>query len=139
MAQALNIKLNVAQLRDPLNWDRASLKILKDSDLVLGLNDNAIYNATTIRSILMRLYRASRPLVGPDKGYVRAGAVASTYSGVSETLKAISVLLKDGKAWPEIIYNPYFNVSINTQVARSLNISVGAPEEVRDKVKEYLP
>lgn len=139
MAKALKIKLNVSELKDPLNWDRASLKELKDSDLVLGLNDSAIYNATTIRSILMRLYRAGRPLVGPDKGYVRAGAVASTYSGVKETLKAISVLLKDDQPWPEVIYNPYFDVSINTQVARSLNISVGAPDDIREKVQEYLP
>lgn len=139
MAKALNFSIHTSELRDPLNWDRNALKTLKDADLVLGLDDGAIYNATTIRSILMRLYRASRPLIGPDKGYVRAGAVASTFSGVKETLKVVGDLLNTSGAWPSVIYNPYFNVSINTQVARSLNITVGNPEQVKEKVKEYLP
>ena len=139
MAKALNLSLEISELKDPLNWDRNALKALKDADLVLGLDDGAIYNATTIRSILMRLYRASRPLIGPDKGYVRAGAVASTFSGVKETLKAIVDLLGQQGEWPAVIYNPYFSVSINTQVARSLNITVGNPEQVKEEVKGYLP
>lgn len=139
MAKALNFSIHASELKDPLNWDRNALKALKEADLVLGLDDGAIYNATTIRSILMRLYRASRPLIGPDKGYVRAGAVASTFSGVKETLKVVGDLLNKEGPWPSVIYNPYFNVSINTQVARSLNITVGNPEQVKEKVKEYLP
>jgi len=139
MGKALGLTIQTTELKDPLNWDRGALKSLKDADLVLGLDDSAIYNATTIRSILMRLYRASRPLVGPDKGYVRAGAVASTFSGVKETLRAISELLSSKAEWPSVIHNPYFNVSINTQVARSLNITVGNPEDLKAKVQEYLP
>ena len=139
MAKALNLSLKTSELKDPLNWDRNALKALKEADLVLGLDDRAVYNATTIRSILMRLYRASRPLIGPDKGYVRAGAVASTFSGVKETLLAIRDLLNTDSQWPNIVYNPHFSVSINTQVARSLNITVGNPEQVKEKVKEYLP
>jgi len=77
--------------------------------------------------------------VGPDKGYVRAGAVASTYSGVQETLKAITGLLKSDATWPEVISNPYFNVSINAQVARSLNIVVGDAKEVGKAIEGVMP
>ncbi len=139
LASRLNFQLLTSQLNDPLNWKRDALKTLKDADLVLALNDSAIYNATNIRSILMRLYRAGRPLVGPDKGYVRAGAVASTYSGVQETLKAVSDLLKSDATWPEVIKNPYFNVSINAQVARSLNIVVGDAKEVGKAIEGVMP
>ncbi len=139
LAQSLNLKLLTSELADPLNWKRDALKTLKDSDLVLAVKDNAIYNATNIRSILMRLYRAGRPLIGPDKGYVRAGAVASTYSGMPETLKICTDLLKDIGKWPEVIHNPYFNVSINAQVARSLNIVVQDSEQVAKAVRELLP
>ncbi len=139
LARRLNFQLLTTQLNDPLNWKRDALKTLKDADLVLALNDSAIYNATNIRSILMRLYRAGRPLVGPDKGYVRAGAVASTYSGVQETLKAITGLLKSDATWPEVISNPYFNVSINAQVARSLNIVVGDAKEVGKAIEGVMP
>ncbi len=138
-ADALNLQLLTTELSDPLNWKRDALKSLKDADLVLALNDSAIYNATNIRSILMRLYRAGRPLIGPDKGYVRAGAVASTYSGVQETLKAIAELLNSQEQWPELIANPYFKVSINSQVARSLNIVVEDAKKVGIAIEGVLP
>jgi len=138
VAQKMGLTLITSELSDPLNWERESLRALKDADVILGMNDTAIYNATTIRSILMRLYRASRPLIGPDKGYVRAGAVASTYSGVTETIKAVAELLDANKVWPNIIPNPHFNVVINAQVARSLNINVTDPELLSLKVREAL-
>jgi len=138
LAENLGLKLLASELADPLNWKRGALKTLKDADLVLGLKDSAIYNATNIRSILMRLYRAGRPLIGPDKGYVRAGAVASIYSGMPETLKICTDLLKNIKSWPKNIPNPNFNVSINAQVARSLNIVVQDSDQVAKAVRELL-
>jgi hypothetical protein len=138
LAKKYDLKVNTAVIRDPLNWDMASLKAVKESDAVLGLNDTAIYNATTIRSILMRLYRASRPLIGPDKGYVRAGAVASSYSGVNETLQSVTQLLSSNEPWPEIIHNQNFNVAVNTQVARSLNINIADPSSLANKVRELV-
>jgi hypothetical protein len=137
-AEKFGLNIKSAVINDPLNWNRASLKALKESDAVLGLTDTAIYNATTIRSILMRLYRASRPLIGPDKGYVKAGAVASSYSGVKETIKAVSELLSSKQPWPAIIPNPYFNIVINTQVARSLNINVADQTLLAQQVRELL-
>ena len=137
LASKLGLTVKTALISDPLNWSRTSLKVLKETDIVLGINDTAIYNATTIRSILMRLYRASRPLIGP-KGYVRAGAVASTYSGVKETIQSVSELLGSADVWPTIIYNSNFNVVVNTQVARSLNINVTDVEQLSQQVREVL-
>jgi len=119
-----NLTLHWAELRDPLNWDRNAQKVLSNVDIVLGVDDSALYNATTIRSILMRLYRSGKALIGPDKGYVRAGAVASVYSGVGETLQAAASWVKQGHFTPGVIPNPYFDVSVNLQVARSLNIVI---------------
>ncbi|MFT7108395.1 MAG: hypothetical protein ACI843_000030 [Psychrobacter glaciei] len=138
LAEKFDLKVNTAVINDPLNWDMASLKAVKESDAVLGINDRAIYNATTIRSILMRLYRASRPLIGPDKGYVRAGAVASSYSGVKETLQTVTQLLSSKQIWPEIIQNQNFNVAVNTQVARSLNINIVDPSSLANKIRELV-
>ena len=139
MAKALKLDINASPLPDPLNWERDALKALKDSDVVVGIDDSGVYNATTIRSILMRLYRANKPLFGPDKGYVRAGAVASTYSGVQETLKATAQLLNADKPWPQLIKNPYYDVSVNEQVARSLNITLEPPEKIKAAMEALLP
>lgn len=137
-AKKLGIRLTVETLNDPLNWEREALNTLKDTDIVLGLDDHAIYNATNIRSLLMRLYRAGRPLIGPDKGYVRAGAVASCFSGVQETLLAVRDLIDKPQAWTAEIDNPYFDVGFNLQVARSLNIPISDSEELLAKVRELL-
>ena len=134
----LGFELSPNVLKDPLNWDRNALKALKSADLVLGLPDRAIYNATTIRSILMRLYRAGKPLIGPDKGYVRAGAVASTYASMTDTLQACAALINDPTPWPLSIENDYFSVAVNAQVARSLNLSVSESSKLEAQVKELM-
>ncbi|MGR6874668.1 ABC transporter substrate binding protein [Pseudomonas sp. HK3] len=135
-AKRIGLNLHWAELKDPLDWDRHALKILADVDLVLGVNDDALYNTTTIRSILMRLYRSSKALIGPDKGYVRAGAVASTYSGIEETLLAASSWIRGDLATTSVLNNPYFNVSVNAQVARSLNIMADDTDSLIQKIKE---
>lgn len=136
LADQFGLALRWAELKDPLDWDRQALDVLNDVDLVLGVSDDALYNTTTIRSILMRLYRSGIALIGPDKGYVRAGAVASVYSGVPEILKAsadwMSGKLKDS----ELIANPYFDVNVNDQVARSLNIVVNDEASLVNKIME---
>ncbi|WP_353351402.1 ABC transporter substrate binding protein [Oceaniserpentilla sp. 4NH20-0058] len=138
IAATYGLKLHWAKLKDPLDWDRNALKILNNVDLVLGIDDDALYNTTTIRSILMRLYRSGKALIGPDKGYVRAGAVASVYSGIRETLKAVANWIHNGTAGKQTLNNPYFNVSVNAQVARSLNIVVDDEASLAKQVKERL-
>lgn len=138
-AKKLGLTVMLAKLDDPLNWDRPALRVLKQSDIILGVNDEFIYNATNIRSILMRLYRASRPLVGPDKAFVKAGAVASTYSGMGETIQATADLINNKVKWIDVIYNPYFDVSINRQVARSLQISIEDEDSLKTKVNGDMP
>ena len=136
LAKRFDLNLHWSELKDPLDWDRQALKVLADVDLVLGVNDDALYNTTTIRSILMRLYRSGKALIGPDKGYVRAGAVASTYSGIEETLMAAAQWIRNEHTAQPILNNPYFNISVNPQVARSLNIVVDDVASLVKQVKE---
>lgn len=136
LAKTYGLNLHWSELKDPLDWDRRALKVLADVDLVLGVDDDALYNTTTIRSILMRLYRSGKALIGPDKGYVRAGAVASTYSGIEETLLATIGWVRGDLPSNHILKNPYFNISVNAQVARSLNIVVEDAASLVKQVKE---
>lgn len=138
IAKKYKLRLHWAMLKDPLDWDRNALKVLSSTDLVLGVDDSALYNTTTIRSILMRLYRSGKPLIGPDKGYVRAGAVASVFSGIKETLQAsVNWIHSDFEYTPRYV-NPYFQVDVNAQVARSLNIVVDDEAALTQQVKERL-
>lgn len=135
IAKTFGFDLMTAQIDDPLEWDRNALNVLKQADIILGIDDPELYNPVTIRGILMRLYRSNRALVGPDKAFVKAGAVASVYSGVSDTLKAVAGIIRDNGAWPAIYLNPYYQITTNEQVARSLHISLEDENTLKKKVE----
>lgn len=137
-AKQFGLNLHFAKLNDPLDWDRNALKVLTSVDLVLGVDDNGLYNTTTIRSILMRLYRSGKALIGPDKGYVRAGAVASVHSGIGETLKAVANWINNPTEFQPVLNNPYFDVSVNQQVARSLNIVIEDEASLAKQIEENI-
>lgn len=135
IAKTLGFELLSAAVDDPLEWDRNALTVLKQSDIILGIDDPDLYNPVTVRGILMRLYRSNRALVGPDKAFVKAGAVASVYSGVADTLKAAVGLIRDTGPWPAVFENPYYQISTNEQVARSLHISLDDENNLKKKVE----
>lgn len=135
IAKTFGFTLLAAPIDDPLEWDRNALNVLKQADIILGIDDPELYNPVTIRGILMRLYRSNRALVGPDKAFVKAGAVASVYSGVSDTLKAAAGIIRDTGNWPAIYLNPYYQISTNEQVARSLHISLEDENTLKKKVE----
>ncbi|MEK9711247.1 MAG: hypothetical protein VW258_01660, partial [Thalassolituus sp.] len=92
-----------------------------DSDVLLGVADNGVYSPATIKNILISAYRQNIPLIGPHQAYIRAGAIATTYSSVADTARRLTELLQVPLLSPPAS-NPYFSVLFNEQVARSLNI-----------------
>lgn len=98
---------------------------LDDNKVLVGVYDSNLYGADNLKSILIASYRRGRALIGPSKAYLKAGAVATTYSDLEDTEKRLLELLESGLVkgiWQEPNYNPYFKVGYNEQVARSLNI-----------------
>ncbi len=60
-------------------------------------------------------------LIGPNAGFVRAGALASTYSDQEDWLAgARPVARPAARRWPRSLYPARFGVSGNQQVARAL-------------------
>lgn len=94
-----------------------------DSDVLLGVSDPAVYSPATIKNILISAYRQNIPLVGPHQAYIRAGAIATTYSSIPDTAHRLAEMIS-APVLPEPGVNPYFSVLFNEQVARSLNISL---------------
>lgn len=98
---------------------------LAEQDVLLGTADPAIFNASTIKNILITAYRQSIPLVGPKQAYIRAGAIVTTYSSLDDTVARLVDMLQS-ESLPPPAYNPYFSVLKNKQVARSLGITLPA-------------
>jgi hypothetical protein len=115
---------------DALHGDLSAL--LDKSDVLLALPDAQIYNSYTIRNILLETYRRNVPLIGYSASLVKAGglmAVISTPEQIAtQTLATITQLLATGQ-FPAPEYPQQFEVVVNREVARSLNLNL--PEAVK--------
>lgn len=125
-------------LSDYDSLNHALLELLRENRALLGVYDPQLYNAANIKTILISAYRRSIPLLGPGSAYLRAGALATTYSGNAEVAQRLHEILNAGLAdglWPAPAYNPYFRVGINPQVARSLNLLVPDSDELERQLQ----
>lgn len=67
-------------------------------------------------------------LIGPNAGFVKAGALASTLSDQDDWLAVLERLLNQAPSrWPRTLYPDHFNVLGNQQVARALGIEAIDP------------
>lgn len=110
-------------------------------DFLLATPDEAIYNARTIKHILLTTYRRNRLVIGPGHAFVKAGVLASSYVPLAdytrEAARYIRRWERTGRL-PEPSYPSVFSVEINRQVARSLNIPLPDTTEIINEVQRLL-
>ncbi|MGF6402043.1 hypothetical protein ABH905_005709 [Pseudomonas frederiksbergensis] len=121
---ALPLGLEVVTERwDNTHDSRPLQALLKNSDVLLGLDDPDLYNPKTVKNLLLSSYARQLALIGPNAAFVRAGSLASTYSDQNDWLKILDELLdRPSSTWPRALYPQHFKVLSNPQVARSLSI-----------------
>lgn len=121
-ARSLDLEI-VAQDWPELRDSRPLQHLLDNSDVLLGVDDPELYNPQTVKTLLLSSYARQMPLVGPNAGFVRAGALASTFSDQQDWLAVLDKLLDQPPAkWPRSLYPQHFGVSGNQQVARALGL-----------------
>lgn len=116
-------------------------RALSYGDFLLAAPDNAIYNPSTIKHILLTAYRRNRIVIGPSRAYVKAGVLASGYAPFPAMAKMATDYLNaffDTGKFPKPDYPPVFRVEINEQVARSLNIPLAPAETIIKVVTQKL-
>jgi hypothetical protein len=107
-------------------------RLLEQSEVLLAVPDQQVYNRQNLQGILLTSYRREVPMIGFSPGYVRAGALAAVYSTPEQiALQAaqwIAALLAEHTGvLPPPSHPLYFSVAVNHQVARSLGLRV--PQE----------
>ena len=114
-----------AQFWPNSNDTRPLNRLLDYSDVLLGLDDAQMFNSSTIKTLLLSSYGRRVPLIGPTAAFVRAGSLASSYSGQDEWLNSLDQLLdRDPQHWPASAYPEFFQIMSNSQVGRSLGIAL---------------
>lgn len=135
-AQKLGVEL-VSERQTRAEDSRPLRELLNRSDLLLGLDDKQLYNAQTIKGILLSAYAENRALIGPTAAFVKAGSLASTYSDQSDWLETLDTLLDEpAEHWPRSLYPERFKVQSNRQVARSLGIDLQGDAELAQRLAE---
>jgi ABC-type uncharacterized transport system substrate-binding protein len=113
--------------------------LLGESDILLALPDNTIYNSVTIRNILLSTYRFDVPFIGLSQAYVTAGAIGAIYSTPEQVsdqiVSTVLTFSRNGKL-PEPQYPRDFSIALNPEVARSLHIQLYSIEGIRGKMKK---
>ncbi|WP_248920787.1 ABC transporter substrate-binding protein [Pseudomonas entomophila] len=133
-AQGLEI---VAQDWPDLRDSRPLQHLLGNSDILLGLDDPELYNSKSAKNVLLSSYARQMALIGPNVGFVRAGALASTFSDQDDWLSVLGHLLDQPPArWPRSLYPTHFGVSGNQQVARALGLEAIDPDAAALAVAE---
>ncbi|MDO8311215.1 MAG: ABC transporter substrate binding protein [Sideroxyarcus sp.] len=112
--------------------------LLEASEVLFVLPDAAVYSSDTIRNILLETYRKQVPMIGISPGYVRAGALCAVYSTPQQIARQAAEVIKQfavsGKL-PPGQYPNEFEVSVNTQVARSLGLVIKDAEQLRAEIR----
>ncbi|WP_028632235.1 ABC transporter substrate-binding protein [Pseudomonas parafulva] len=121
-AGPLGLEIVAQAWPDPLD-SRPLQHVLANSDVLLGLDDPDLYNSKTAKNLLLSSYGRQMALIGPNAAFVRAGALASTYSDQDDWIAVLDHLLDQAPArWPRSLYPHQFGVSGNQQVARALGL-----------------
>ena len=138
-ARPLGLEI-IAQNWPDLRDSRPLQHLLGNSDVLLGLDDPDLYNSKTAKNLLLSSYARQMALIGPNAGFVRAGALASTYSDQDDWLAVLDQLLDQPPArWPRSLYPARFGVSGNQQVARALGLEPIDPNAAAKALAEGEP
>lgn len=132
------VRLHDRSVDGAQSLNEALENILSESEVLFVLADAGVYNAGTIRNILLTSYRRQIPLVGLSQAYVKAGALCAIYSTpnqiAAQAAEAVRLFSESGKL-PPSQYPKDFEVSVNKQVARSLDIRIEDESRLRDEVR----
>lgn len=117
------------------------IRALSYGDFVLAAQDSSIYNPRTIKHILLTAYRRNRIVIGPSQAYVKAGALASSYTPLSEVADKAADYVRhfwEHQEFPAPAYPAKFGIEINRQVGKSLNIPLPERQALIDAVIQRL-
>ncbi|MCM2329947.1 hypothetical protein SAMN05216229_103277 [Geopseudomonas sagittaria] len=113
-------------------------RLLDESDVLLGIDDPALYNPRSIKGVLLASYSRKLALIGPTAAFIRAGSLSSSYSDQQDWLNDLDRLLSlPPEQWPREAYPRDFKVLSNAQVARSLGIELSDDRDQARRLQDW--
>ncbi len=133
-----NLNVSIETIKQESELIPKLQKLLDSTDALMAIPDPVVYSRETAQAILLTTYRHQKPVFGYSQSYVRAGALAAVYSTTKQLAKQAAEIAIKTQAAPGLLPPPqaprYFSISVNYQVARSLNITVADEENAYRKL-----
>jgi putative ABC transport system substrate-binding protein len=139
MLKDKNLQLHDRVVDQTHSLNEALEGVLGESEVLFVLPDAEVYNASTIRNVLLTSYRKKVPLLGISPAYVKAGALCAVFTTPEQVAdQAVSMIehfAETGKL-ATAQYPSEFEVSVNMQVARSLDLRIRDADKLRDEIRK---
>lgn len=113
--------------------------LLSQADVLLAMPDNALYSSSNVRNILLSTYRFGVPVIGFSPSYVSAGAVAAIFASPEQIAQQATLFIQQAHLsghWNSAQYADTFSIALNTQIARSLALSLPSEAEIRQRMNK---
>jgi len=140
-AQEQQLLVSAALVEEPSELARRVADVLDASDGLVGLDDPEIYNADSLKTILLTSYARNKVLIGPSAPFISAGSLSTTYSTAQQMADSVGRMLEENWKPAAVRYPDRFSVLSNQQVARSLGIPIPEDERLAEMLsqQEQLP
>lgn len=139
---ASGLSLVVLTLSGPAELAPALNRLLPRSGALLALESTGLYGPETARLVLLSSYRQRQPVIGPNRAFVRAGSLATTYASLVDRARSVAhwlQRLQAGKSLPAPGWSRYFSVTLNEPVARAYDLRLRPPEKLVAALKAGQP
>jgi len=142
-ANALGLPLKAGFLQGTQGSVPILEALMEGRDAIIAPWDRNAFNAQNARVILLTTYRAGLPLLAYSAASVEAGAMAAVFSTPENIAQQLAEWLAQQNSasiqLPKSRIPRYFDVALNKQVARSLNMTIPDRETVLQRMREVEP
>lgn len=143
-SKQLDYSLYIESAKENDEVAQAAKQLFRNIDALIAVPDPIIYNKQNAKWLLYMSYRQKIPVIAYSESFVKAGALAAIYSTPEQIGFQLGELLQqhvvsNDMALTQSEHPKYYKTSINSTVAKSLNITIPdltnvenlAPEENR--------
>lgn len=120
----------------------AVVQVLRDSEALLALPDQQVFNRYNVQSVLLESFRLRRPVIGYSASWVRAGALAALHSSPAqlgtEIAESVAGWLATGGPLPPSRPSERYTLSVNRQVAVSLGLHLPPDAVLEQRLRAAL-
>lgn len=134
-----NVNLQVYAITDKSDLLKTLETAVRNNEVLLAINDPDIFNRHSVKNILLTAYRHRKPVIGYSDSFVQAGAIAAVYtspdSAGDRATEILSEFFRNSWQFSRKIYRTdNLSISVNKQVAASLDLDLPGVESVRSSI-----